>query len=254
MHHLFLSPHADDAIACCGGTIAQLVAQEQTASIYTLFCGTATPPFSPVATALHDTWGKPKDVQRLRRAEDEAAAARLGVPLAYGDVLEATYRRDPHGQWLYTDLAAIFGTRHPADDALLPHLTDTIRQRIPTRATRLYMPLGIGQHVDHLLLFEVGQALSRAGYAVAFYEDFPYALQKAAYQHRLSAVSHLQATVVSFGEAALLAKIDAFNYYRSQIPMLFTSYANMPVEFIAYAKAVAGAPGTFGERFWSASH
>jgi hypothetical protein len=129
-----------------------------------------------------------------------------------------------------------------------------IRQGIPTTDTHLFVPLGIGQHIDHVLLFEVGQTLSRAGYAVAFYEDFPYALQTAAYQHRLAAVSHLQATVVYLDEAALLAKIDAFNYYRSQIPMLFTSYANMPVEFIAYAKAVGGAPGTLGERFWSAPH
>jgi LmbE family N-acetylglucosaminyl deacetylase len=251
MHHLFLSPHADDAIACCGGTLAQLLATEQTASIYTLFCGTAVAPFSPAATALHATWSKPKDVQRLRRAEDEAAAARLGVPLAYGDALEAPYRRDPHGQWLYADLPAIFGTRHPADEALLTQLLDTIRGHIPPRQTRLYVPLGIGQHVDHLLLCEVGQVLQRQGYDVMWYEDFPYALQKAAYQHRLAALAHLQATIVSLSEAALLAKIEAFSYYRSQIPMLFTSYANMPVEFIAYAKAVGGTQAAFGERFWS---
>jgi hypothetical protein len=48
----------------------------------------------------------------------------------------------------------------------------------------------------------------------------------------------------------MLSKIEAFSYYRSQIPMLFGSYSNMPVEFIEYAKAVGGSDHPFGERIW----
>jgi LmbE family N-acetylglucosaminyl deacetylase len=250
MDHIFFSPHADDAIACCGGTIAQLLATGKKVMIETLFCGEAVPPFSPAANELHKLWGNPKDVVRLRRAEDEAAAARLGILICFGETREATYRCDRHGNWLYSELDKIFGVRHPEDDGLVTKLIKEIRTRFSLSKTRLYFPLGIGFHVDHLIVFEVGQAFLLEGYDVVFYEDFPYAAKKSDYQQRLAALPGFKCVTIGLSERDMLAKIEAFSYYRSQIPMLFNNYPNMPVEFIEYAKAVGGSSNSFGERLW----
>src|SRR5437764_2009359 len=97
MHHLFLSPHLDDAVLSCGGTIADLVAGGEDVSALTFFAGQGVPPFAPLATELHACWGSPPDVVKLRRAEDVAALARLGASALHEDVPDAIYRRDQDG-------------------------------------------------------------------------------------------------------------------------------------------------------------
>jgi LmbE family N-acetylglucosaminyl deacetylase len=250
MRRIVFSPHCDDAIACCGGTIAQALVAGDPVTIFTLFCGPATPPFSPAAEALHKIWSAPEDIVRLRKAEDEAASARLGASLLFGDTPEAIYRRDRKGIWLYHEVSSIFGMRHPEDNQLVARVSETIRSRVSLAQARLYFPLGIGRHVDHLIAFEVGQALLLGGHDVVFYEDLPYAMKRADYQRRLEALPNFRSFITNLSERDMLAKIDAFSYYRSQIPMLFDNYSNMPVEFIDYAKGVGRPDHPFGERFW----
>jgi LmbE family N-acetylglucosaminyl deacetylase len=248
--HIVFSPHCDDAIACCGGTIAQALAAGDLVTVFTLFCGPVALPFSPVAETLHKIWSAPEDVVRLRRAEDEAASARLGASLLFGDTPEAIYRRDPEGVWLYEQLSGIFDKRRPEDDRLVAELVEEIQSRVSLSWARLYFPLGIGCHVDHLIMFEVGQVFAREGHDVVFYEDFPYAAKRADYQRRLEALPDFRSFTTKLSEHDILAKIDAFSYYRSQILMLFDNYSNMPVQFIEYAKSVGRPDYPFGERFW----
>jgi LmbE family N-acetylglucosaminyl deacetylase len=250
MDHIFFSPHADDAVASCGGTIAQLVMGGKEVSIRTLFCGEAAPPFSPAAEEFHRLWGDPKNVTRLRRAEDEAAAARLGALLCFGDIPEAIYRRDQRGDWLYKEAAQIFSARWPQEDELVPKLIREARECFKLSEARLYFPLGVGCHVDHLVVFAAGQTLLREGFDVVFYEDFPYAFKSSERQQRLVALPNLNCVTVGLHEREMLAKVEAFSYYRSQIPMLFGTYHNMAVEFLDYAKSVSGPDHLFGERFW----
>ncbi len=250
MDHLFVSPHADDAVACCGGTIGSLTRLGRTVVIRTLFAGPVSTPLSPAALELHGKWGNPADAVRLRRAEDAAAAARLGVRITWGETPEALYRRDAQGGYRYPTLAGIFGDRHPDDDSLGRLLAAEIREGITDHATCLIFPLGIGGHIDHLLAFEAGEALAREGRTVAFCEDFPYALNKEAHRQRLASLPPLASVLVRLSDEELLAKIEAFSYYRSQISMLFASHENMAVEFIEYARWVGGSDGALAERFW----
>ena len=55
-----------------------------------------------------------------------------------------------------------------ADKALIPELADQV-QRIG--APWVFCPLGVGRHVDHLIVRAVGE---RLGGRVVYYADFPY--------------------------------------------------------------------------------
>jgi hypothetical protein len=44
------------------------------------------------------------------------------------------------------------------------------------RASRVYVPAGIGSHVDHLLARSYGRMLLRAGMPVALYAELPYCI------------------------------------------------------------------------------
>ncbi len=279
MDHLFLSPHADDAIGSCGGLMARLVAAGEQVVVITLFGGACPPPYAPCVEGMHRLWGQPHDVARLRHAEDEAATARLGASLIYvSDEHAAIYRRDGAGAWLYPDLQALFGIPHPADEQVRARLVARLAALVATRCDPsglsrsaeasgrspsgrnldsepqhcLYAPLGAGHHVDHLIVFAVAWQLLESDCRVVFYEDFPYASKKNALDTRLVQLPALTPSPVALDDEDLLAKIEAFNYYRSQIRMLFVDYANMPHEFIAYARSVGGqaSRSPFAERFW----
>ena len=106
--------------------MAKFIEAGETITVHTIFCALPQPPFSPLALEFHHKWGNPSNMVRLRRAEDEAAAAKLGAALIYGRFHEPLYRVDAQGQWMYHTITDIFSPRHPADNALLPQLIDYV--------------------------------------------------------------------------------------------------------------------------------
>ncbi|MEK8106267.1 PIG-L family deacetylase [Micromonospora sp. M12] len=104
-----VSPHLDDAVFSIGGTLAALVAAGWTVRVVTCFTASVPEP-SPFALACQLDKGLAADVDymALRRAEDRAACALLGVEPVHLPLAEAPHRG-------YPDPAALFaGVR--ADD------------------------------------------------------------------------------------------------------------------------------------------
>jgi hypothetical protein len=250
MKHIIFSPHSDDAVLCCGGMMAKFIGAGDTVIYHTIFCALPKPPYSPLATVFHEKWGNPDNVVRLRRAEDEAAAAKLGAELVYGPMFEPLYRAGKEGQWMYHTVEDIFGPRHPDDNGLVPQLIDYVSAVGGLAESRLYFPLGIGRHVDHLIVFEVGQHFLELGLEVVFYEDFPYTIQGEKFAERMAHLPTFQAEVVELSQAQLNFKVEAFGYYRSQIPMLFKDFDRVPGIFLDFARSVGGDGRTLGERLW----
>jgi len=56
--HLFLSPHLDDAVYSCGGTIHQLTSQGTPVQILTFMAGDPPTPLpdTPITRDLHRRW------------------------------------------------------------------------------------------------------------------------------------------------------------------------------------------------------
>jgi LmbE family N-acetylglucosaminyl deacetylase len=255
MQHIIISPHLDDAVGGCGGTMARMAHVGDTVVIFNMFCAPAEPPYPPFATHLHvNLWGNPPNVVRLRRAEDEAAAARLGAVAHFEGVQDSLYRKDAQGEWMYGQEGEIFGPRHPDDDWLVPYLVRRVTLFSEARGSRIYAPLGVGHHLDHVIGYEVGVALSRMGFDVLFYEELSYSRQGENYRRRIQALVDWSPEVITFDEACLEAKIDAFGYYRSQIRMIFGDPDTMRQQFTEAARSlaptsVAGA-AVGGERYW----
>lgn len=171
---LVLSPHLDDAVLSCGGLLLALRELGVPRLVVTVCCGNPPPRPSP------DGSGKSSQRRghvspRLRRAEDAAAMRRVGADYVHLGFADGVYRRSP----LTGDLVY----RHPHERWVEPRVDDAAfleelflfvrRLCLGLGRVLLVVPLGVGQHVDHVI---TGRVALRLADSVPFlwYEDFPY--------------------------------------------------------------------------------
>lgn len=250
--HIYLSPHLDDAVLSCGGMIAAQAHAGDSVAVVTVFAAGPQPgqPLSAFAQALHDRWqasappGDFSDPAAVRRAEDLRALAALGegVQAVHYALPDCIYRRAAGtGEPLYASEEAIFGPVHPAD----PALVDLNASTPPPAGANVYVPLAIGLHVDHLLVYLVAQGWDVPRGRVRFYEDYPYvAQQEKPAADLLAARGAWNAQIVALLEDALSAKVRAAAAYESQISTFWRSRDAMEEALRAYARQVGG------ERLW----
>jgi LmbE family N-acetylglucosaminyl deacetylase len=166
---LVISPHLDDAVLSIGGSIAAWVAAGThvvVASVYT-----SGPPLTELPPRM-----RPFADYVTRRAEDGAACTVLGAETRYLDQTERAFRRP------FLAGLGIFHTPPDRDGfAMLSHITGALDGLRGLDPTRIVVPLGVGNHVDH-----VETLIAATDWAIAngmldrlwFYEDF-YALSGA---------------------------------------------------------------------------
>ncbi|ROP99962.1 LmbE family N-acetylglucosaminyl deacetylase [Stella humosa] len=249
--HLFLSPHFDDAVGSCGGLIARLAARGRSVRVLTVFGGLPGGTLSPLARRIHERWGAGPQPVEERRREDARACAMLSCRSAWLDIPDALYRRDDGGASLYGGSEMIGGRPAPGDDRLADLIVPAVLAGLGGKPATVYLPYGLGGHVDHVLCRGLAAPLMAAGLAVILYRDFYYA------QGRRCFVGPYRRRRLAPPELA--GKIAAFSEYRSQIPILFGDDAGMrryfegPGAIEEYQTADAAAsglrsPGDAGDR------
>jgi LmbE family N-acetylglucosaminyl deacetylase len=245
--HIYLSPHLDDAVLSCGGTIQGQVRRAERVLVITVFAG--RPDYrclSPFAASLHASWGDPPDPMRARRAEDAAVMQALGASYRHLDNLDCIYRT-ANGEFLYTSEEALFGDVHPAEAnmeaQLAPHLAMLCAEH---PGATVNAPLGVGHHVDHQVVR--GAALALEGIELLFYEDYPYVEETGALERALAELGDVS-WVGEVREINVEAKIQAVAAYRSQLEILFSGQEEMARRVRAYASSITQGQG-YGERFW----
>src|SRR4051812_49605683 len=201
-------------------------------------------------------------VMARRRLEDEAFAAFAEASIVFLDLPDAVFRGYSGDEQLLNV---------PRVDDVAPF--DILRREIARlEPQKLYLPLGIGNHVDHQLCRDVGVQLLAEGrrwimpgpeYAgiVTFYEDFPYAWWSGFSSIRdlpPTALADLPAGVGLMPEYADIGdqierKISGINLYASQMDRLFTGTREMARQVRAHGAKVASLNGDGGvaERYWS---
>ena len=187
---------------------------------------------------------------RHRRAEDIAACNVLSAAPLHLGLLDAIYRHDDDGQPLYARDAKpesdarnfIGGDVHPHDWQLFAPLVKDALRILIKQAQRIYCPLGIGGHVDHVLVRHAVEALTEIG-QVMYYEDFPYA-DKVDWQDS-DVTAGLVPTETNLSEVDIAARIGAIACYSSQQFALFEHAENMPARVRNYIAAANG------ERYWT---
>ncbi|WP_420391781.1 YcaO-like family protein [Acuticoccus sp.] len=216
MTALFVSPHLDDAVFSAGATIARLVREGVAVTVATVFTRSVPHPTGFALACQLDKGVSPDvDYMALRREEDRAACERLGATPVWLDLPEAPHRG-------YENAAALFGPRRDDDPvetviaALAPVVAD---------AARVFVPQGIGGHVDHLMVRDAVAALNVRDRVLAWV-DQPYAHRKGNAPpgtHEVSADD-------------LARKLDAAAAYATQLGFQFGGEAAMRATLLAAAR------------------
>ena len=201
------------------------------------------------------------ELMARRRVEDERFAYFAEASVVFLDLPDAVFRG-------YEGDDQLLGAVRPDDEAPVARIRREIARLEPQT---IYVPLGVGNHVDHQLCRSVGIDLlaeSRrwvmpgpewAG-QVVFYEDFPYAWWSAF--DRLEQLP--SGALEGLGDDILLApeyadisdqqerKIRGISLYASQIDRLFDDTAAMAGAVRAHGARTAEIGGRTGaaERYW----
>jgi len=202
---LAVSPHLDDAVFSAGGELATLADAGHDVTVVTCFTATMPDP-SGFALACQTDKGLAPDVDymALRRDEDHAAMAVLGVHALHLTLPEAPHRG-------YTSPADLFAGIHQQDRVE----KELVRQLGRLAAEVWLAPQGLGRHVDHL---HVVRAVARLRRPTAWWRDAPYVLREPDAQPSPDLPTGL-ASVRLFGNAPRRA--DACACYRSQLGFQF---------------------------------
>ena len=202
------------------------------------------------------------DLMARRRVEDERFAYFAEASIVYLDLPDAVFRG-------YEGDDELLGMPRADDEA--PY--DLLRQEIDRlEPQKVYLPLGVGGHVDHQLCRDVGvrmlQEPSRwvmpgPDYAgmVTFYEDFPYAWWNGFTRLEdlgSDPLAALPDTISVIPELADITdqierKIMGISLYESQLERLFDGKIQMADAVRAYGRTLAEFGGVSGaaERYWA---
>jgi LmbE family N-acetylglucosaminyl deacetylase len=194
-----LSPHLDDSALSCGGLIASLRGSRP---VVVVNCFTEGGPLPTTRAARgflkYLGWtGTPEALFVARRQEDDEALTGQGATVVNLGLTDALFRRRRCGR-LATAIGAVvpevvhlyptfrFGIGRrwtaPSDRILQRDLADRLVELVAWLEPALVVgPLGVGRHVDHVIVRAATVAAADAlpSVAAAFYSDMPYALTHA---------------------------------------------------------------------------
>lgn len=254
--HIFLSPHLDDVVYSCGGTLGVQVSTGLSPLVITVFAGVPSSnlELSPFAAGIQRNMGFRQNAQTamtIRREEDARALEYLNVDYLWLDYLDAIYRGTPA---YYNQMSQLIGGGvHPADlsiDKELAHNLVTLHDRLPDAVW--YAPLGVGRHVDHQIVCSAIDRLIQRGANVKLYEDFPYVLTKGTLEDRLQEFGNsLEPALVEMSEMLHLRQ-EASEMYSSQIQLNFPDKASMYQYMEDYSHGIRPVQTVHLERYWTA--
>jgi LmbE family N-acetylglucosaminyl deacetylase len=202
------------------------------------------------------------EIAARRRMEDERFAYFAEASIVFLDVPDAVFRG-------YEGDNELLGRpRHDDVDVY-----DMVRREITRlEPQKVYLPLGVGDHVDHQLCRAMGLRLLQESrqwimpgpeYAgiVAFYEDFPYAWWKEFRRldelpdDALDALPADVALVPQYADVSdqLERKITGIGLYASQLDPLFGGERQMADAVRGHGRQIGALGGIdgFAERYWA---
>ena len=221
MRWIYLSPHLDDAVLSAGGLIYEQTKSGLSVEIWTLTCGYPPDPpegeYSSFAQLQHAQWGfsSAQDGIRIRREEDQRAAARVGAGIVHFDFLDCIYRRGVNGEWLYYEIST---PPREEDEEIPAQIAGAVSARLMPDDV-LVCQLSVGSHVDHVLVRRAAELLGRP---LLYDADIPYLFEK---PHELEPkTAGMRESVYLVTETGLRCWQEAILEYKSQLPVLGDSF------------------------------
>ena len=255
--HIFLSPHFDDAVYSCGGTLGVQMSVGLKPLVITVFGGAPEQgsPLSSFAMDVHRQMGFSQDINTViqtRRREDAAAMELLGVDYLWLDYPDAIYRGNPA---YYTQNSQLMGSEVNSGDRWideeLAELLVSLRKRLLDAVW--YAPLSIGRHVDHQIVCSAADRLTQLGAKVNLYEDFPYVVRHpGSLVDRLEEFGNtLEPALVEMSEM-LHQRLQAAAKYASQTGVNFGDETSMVKSMTNYTHSIRPVETVHLERYWTA--
>jgi LmbE family N-acetylglucosaminyl deacetylase len=254
--HIFLSPHFDDAVYSCGGTLAMQASVGVRPLVITIFGGAPErTELSAFALDVHRTMGFSQNIGNViqtRRQEDAAALELVGADYLWLDFADAIYRGVPA---YYTNNDQLMGGEvNPGDrwiDDELAAILVTLRKRLPDAVW--YAPLAIGRHIDHQIVCSAADRLTQLGAKVNLFEDFPYvARETGSLVERLEEFGNLlEPSLVEMSEQLPLRQ-EAAAKYASQIAPNFGDRTELFKTIANYSHNIRPIETVHLERYWTA--
>lgn len=230
MRWIYLSPHFDDIVLSCGGLVWEQVRTGQAVEVWTVCAGVPASgePLSEFALSLHRRWQTGLEAVAIRRQEDEAALRQLGVQMRYSDLPDCIYRRIPGG-WLVNGEEDLWVNVHPDEQPVVDRLANWIDEQLRPDDI-LVSPMTLGNHVDHFLVRAAAEGSTAK--RLAFYADYPYAVQPNALAGKLDEAWHKHCFTVSAD--ALAVWQAAVACYQSQISTFWGGLDEMRAALNSY--------------------
>jgi len=222
MRWIYISPHFDDAVLSCGGLIWEQTQRGIPVEVWTVNAGIPQDgPISELIARVHASWktGTPSETVRLRQLEDQEAVKKVGAKSVHLSVIDAIYRQTNKGAFLYTN--DVFDPVHPQDNRTIIETASQIGSRLEPK-DRVLIPLGLGNHVDHIITRRAVEDLNRP---VWYYADIPYFFSHA--DELAPSIKGLKAKTFAISESGLAAWQAGIQAYGSQLPSLFGNLQNM---------------------------
>lgn len=168
---IFLSPHMDDAIFSCGALLMSLRAKVPRLVI-TITCSQPIPNGPTQSAKNRKGFVSPK----IRRKEDMKVLKSIHCNFVHLGFQDAIYRRSPSsGCLIYRKAISHRRQPHVEDSGHIESLVQVLKYLCHNMGKVLLIsPLGIGNHIDHIITAQVALRLENKQTRLLFYEDFPY--------------------------------------------------------------------------------
>lgn len=170
-----LSPHLDDAVLSMGILLEHLAQEGKKITVYNVFTQGSQLQTPLVHKLLRQSgFSEACSYFKERKKEDKEAIGKLGsITIKNLDYIDAAWRSDISGVPLYTETT--LNIKNPLEEDTMKAVLKTFQTRFDTRENLLvFLPLGRGRHIDHLILRDTVRSL--AGKKI-YYSDFPYSLR-----------------------------------------------------------------------------
>jgi LmbE family N-acetylglucosaminyl deacetylase len=259
---LAISPHLDDAVLSLGAGLAQAGQDGAKVTVFTVFAGTAAPPYSPAAERMHAIWGlSPNDDAPLyRRKEDIGALNHLGVDYRHGRFLDSIYRKLPDGRWLAErregrQKLAIPEQSSESNRDLVSAIKDDIKAVIEEcNPTLLATCAAIGGHPDHEMARDAALlAASEKDVPIRLWEDLPYAVFRSGTVELPKGFRLGSPEYSSVKTETWTRKVQALEHYASQMLMFNGPGKDLFVKLEEHARK-ASPHGGYSETTWPVTY
>ena len=215
---IVLSPHLDDAALSCTDHIASWRNKGIQVTVDTIFSNFSTQEISAYQQRFirQLKFQDSCDYGKARETEDIRAMKMLDVNYRHANFVDAGFRASKQGQPVYPGYQALtpFKVDHHSEK-LLNSLIDYLS--LYKDADLVYIPLGVGGHIDHVLVREAALSVINNN-KIGFYVEFPYGLRF--WKYRFSMLNYIKQKRLS-RRMITNYKRQVLNVYQTQIDFLF---------------------------------